>query len=189
VGSQFTCELYALQALTPPECIAYKLTFKPRKTISIVRWKPRATCGDNWCIGRDSFRGTEEWESRQGSHRDSASWFGSLCFPRTRSQAPVWRLHLAHEIPVTCGTVRRNVLLLGYTACFAHSSILKKVVIRSSETSVHFYPTTRLYIQQEVLGRTNRLLSLKRHGPHWKRRVQQLFCCCVCIRYRGNVST
>jgi hypothetical protein len=28
--------------------------------------------------------------------------------------------------------------------------------------------------KQEVLGRTNRLLSLIRHGPHWKRRVQQL---------------
>jgi hypothetical protein len=36
-----------------------------------------------------------------------------------------------------------------------------------------------------VLERTSRLLSLMRHGPHWKRRV----CCCVSIRYRGNVST
>jgi hypothetical protein len=44
-------------------------------------------------------------------------------------------------------------------------------------------------IKQEVLGRTNLLLSLIRHGPHWKRRVQQLFYCCVCIRYCGNVST
>jgi hypothetical protein len=42
---------------------------------------------------------------------------------------------------------------------------------------------------QEVLGRTNRLLSLIRHGPHRKRHVQQFFYCCVCIRYRGNVST
>jgi hypothetical protein len=41
--------------------------------------------------------------------------------------------------------------------------------------------------QQEVLGRTNRRLSLIRHGPHIKRRVQQFFYCCVCIRYRGNV--
>jgi hypothetical protein len=37
------------------------------------------------------------------------------------------------------------------------------------------------------LGRTNRLLSLIRHGPHWKR-AQKFFYCCVCIRYRGNVS-
>jgi hypothetical protein len=43
--------------------------------------------------------------------------------------------------------------------------------------------------KQEVVGRTNRLLSLIRHGPHWKRSVQQFFYCCVCIRYRGNVST
>jgi hypothetical protein len=45
------------------------------------------------------------------------------------------------------------------------------------------------YFVQEVLGRTNRLLSLIRHGPHWKRLVQQFFYCCVCIRYRGNVPT
>jgi hypothetical protein len=42
--------------------------------------------------------------------------------------------------------------------------------------------------KQEVLGRTNCLLSLIRHGPQRKRRVQQFFYCCVCIRYRGNVS-
>jgi hypothetical protein len=43
--------------------------------------------------------------------------------------------------------------------------------------------------KQEGLGRTYRLPSLIRHGQHWKRRVQQFFYCCVCIRYRGNVST
>jgi hypothetical protein len=37
------------------------------------------------------------------------------------------------------------------------------------------------------MGRTNRLLSLMRHGRHWKH-VQQFFYCCVCIRYRGKVS-
>jgi hypothetical protein len=42
---------------------------------------------------------------------------------------------------------------------------------------------------QEVLGRTNRLLPLIRHGPHWKRRFQQFFYCCACIRYHGNVFT
>jgi hypothetical protein len=46
-----------------------------------------------------------------------------------------------------------------------------------------------MIILQELLGRTNRLLSSIRHGPHRKRRVQQFFYCCVCIRYRGNVST
>jgi hypothetical protein len=44
------------------------------------------------------------------------------------------------------------------------------------------------YFQQKVLGRTNRLLSLIRHWPHWKRRVLQFFYC-LCIRYRGYVST
>jgi hypothetical protein len=35
--------------------------------------------------------------------------------------------------------------------------------------------------EHEVLGRINRLLSLIRHGPHWRRRVQKFFYCCVCI--------
>jgi hypothetical protein len=30
---------------------------------------------------------------------------------------------------------------------------------------------------------------LIRQGPHWKRRVQQFFCCWVYICYCGNVST
>jgi hypothetical protein len=42
---------------------------------------------------------------------------------------------------------------------------------------------------QEVLGRINRLLSLIRHRPHWKRLIQQFFYCSVCISYSGNVST
>jgi hypothetical protein len=33
------------------------------------------------------------------------------------------------------------------------------------------------------------LLSLIRHGPHRKRRVQQFFYCCICILCRGNVFT
>jgi hypothetical protein len=41
----------------------------------------------------------------------------------------------------------------------------------------------------KVLRRTHRLLSLIWHGLRWKRRVQQFFYCCMCIRYRGNVST
>jgi hypothetical protein len=41
----------------------------------------------------------------------------------------------------------------------------------------------------KVLGRTNRLLSLIRHGQHRKRRVQQFFYRCVCIRWHGNVFT
>jgi hypothetical protein len=56
---------------------------------------------------------------------------------------------------------------------------------RSWEDNIEVFPKKK----QEVLGRTNRLLSLIRHEPHWKRRVQQFFYCCVCIRYRGNIST
>jgi hypothetical protein len=41
-------------------------------------------------------------------------------------------------------------------------------------------------IIQEVLGRTNRLLSLIRHGPHWKRRVQQFFSCRIWGSHSGS---
>jgi hypothetical protein len=43
--------------------------------------------------------------------------------------------------------------------------------------------------EQEVLGRTNRLLSSIPHWPHTKLCVQQFFYCCLCILYRGNVFT
>jgi hypothetical protein len=53
----------------------------------------------------------------------------------------------------------------------------------------HFFENKEGMLKQEVLGRTNRLLSLIRHRPHGKWRIQQFFYCCVYIRYRGNVFT
>jgi hypothetical protein len=35
----------------------------------------------------------------------------------------------------------------------------------------------------------NHIFSLIRHESHRKRRIQQFFYCCVCIRYHGNVYT
>jgi hypothetical protein len=60
--------------------------------------------------------------------------------------------------------------------------------LKSSSLCIRFMQETQRE-KQEVLGRTNGLLPLIRHGPHWKRRVQQFFYCCVCICYRGNVYT
>jgi hypothetical protein len=64
--------------------------------------------------------------------------------------------------------------------------LLRWVHIQTARWS---HKTTFLMLKQEVLGRSSRLLSLIRDGPHWKRRVQQFFYCCLCIRYRGSVST
>jgi hypothetical protein len=109
---------------------------------------------------------------------------------------------------------RRNKLPPACSLLFAEliSSTLKMEAKCSSETSVETPRAARRHIpeddslhnhrcenlksyrlktrfqlgyKQEVLGRTNRLLSLIRQG----RRVQQFFYCCVCIRYRGDVST
>jgi hypothetical protein len=40
-----------------------------------------------------------------------------------------------------------------------------------------------------IIGTFGKNFPLVRHEPHIKRRVQQYFYCCVCIRCRGNVFT
>jgi hypothetical protein len=55
--------------------------------------------------------------------------------------------------------------------------------------SPHSKKYKHVFILWGGMGRINRLLSLIRHGPHWKRRLQQFFYHCVCIRYRGKVFT
>jgi hypothetical protein len=51
------------------------------------------------------------------------------------------------------------------------------------------YTKVLTLIEQEVLGRTNSLLSFETHGPDRKRRVPQLLYRCMCIRCRDNVFT
>jgi hypothetical protein len=96
-----------------------------------------------------------------------------------------------HDTVYSCGwlpTFRTNILLPFYTMKIEAGS--------SYETLVTIHRTTRCrspednlnFQRQQVLGRTNRVLSLIRYRSHWKRRVQQFSCYCVCIRYRGNVS-
>jgi hypothetical protein len=78
------------------------------------------------------------------------------------------RLLYTHHLTSGAGTIGQQWLTYQVDSVSPHPKKLKK---------------------QEGLGRTNRLLSLIRYGPHWKRRVQKFFYCCACIRYRGNVST
>jgi hypothetical protein len=56
------------------------------------------------------------------------------------------------------------------------------------DSFITFRKTISIWVQ-EVLGRTNRQLSLIPHGPHRKRCVQQFFYCCVRIRCSGKVFT
>jgi hypothetical protein len=58
-----------------------------------------------------------------------------------------------------------------------------------SSNNIYNGDLTWIKFKQEFLGRTNRILSLIRHGSLWKRRVQQFFYCWHCIRFGGNVST
>jgi hypothetical protein len=68
---------------------------------------------------------------------------------------------------------------------FFERSYINKTVSNPFKTYITF-GLTRPTIQQEVLGRTNHILTLIRHGLHWKRCVQQFYYC-MCIRYHGNV--
>jgi hypothetical protein len=78
-----------------------------------------------------------------------------------------------------------------YTRC---DTVLR---MRQVVTYVYYYLIIRkllysiltyfLYIKQEVLGRTNHILSLTHHGQHRKRRIKQFFYCCLCICCHGNV--
>jgi hypothetical protein len=77
-----------------------------------------------------------------------------------------------------CTVPYKNRFTFTFQKTFQDSSLLSHYIKKG---------VGRIILQ--VLGRTNRLLSLIRHGPHWKRRVQQFFYCCLCIRYRDNVST
>jgi hypothetical protein len=103
----------------------------------------------------------------------------------SRSMLDEIQIHLRMELFRRNGEVRRFVVIKGHVvhAFLGHNF----VPIQNQLTGIASLIKERL--KREVLGRTNRLLSLIRHGPHWKRRFQQFFCCCVCIRYRGNVYT
>jgi hypothetical protein len=87
-----------------------------------------------------------------------------------------------------CCGVEKNRLSLTfsymctYTRTHAHAHTI-------SLSLSHSHTHTNTHIRQEVLGRTNLLTSLIRHGPYYKWRVQQFSYCCVRIRCRGNVST
>jgi hypothetical protein len=69
------------------------------------------------------------------------------------------------------------------------SMFLPHVRTTTQKIQLFIFTAVRTSKQQDVLRRINRLPSFIRHGPHRKRRFQQFFYCCVCIRYRGNVYT
>jgi hypothetical protein len=48
---------------------------------------------------------------------------------------------------------------------------------------------SKLFKLKKFWGEIIAYFPFIRHGPHIKRRLQQFFYCCVCIRWRGNVST
>jgi hypothetical protein len=56
--------------------------------------------------------------------------------------------------------------------------------LKNASVTVYLWVTKNKKFWEEIIA----YYDLIRHGPHKKRRVQQ-FCCCVCIRCRGNVFT
>jgi hypothetical protein len=110
---------------------------------------------------------------------------------RTPAEA-IWRHHCQLIITVYILHLRAieiNANNIYWRPCIQNASRSTRCSsgIQSLSMPIPEWPLAK--IKQEFLGRTNRLLSLRRHGPHWNRRVQQFFYCSVCIRYRGSVST
>jgi hypothetical protein len=95
---------------------------------------------------------------------------------------------IANQLKGNYGTLNEHVTNgLESNGLSVHNRLLLKNHFINRVVYFRFHFTRSKKKKQEVLGRTNRLLSLIRHGPHWKQRIQKFFYC-VCIRYRGNVS-
>jgi hypothetical protein len=64
-------------------------------------------------------------------------------------------------------------LCLGLPYDIFFSWLLIKFVVPFLSTTCLPISTSLIWLSQQVLRRTNHVLSLIRHGPRWKRRVQQ----------------
>jgi hypothetical protein len=96
----------------------------------------------------------------------------SLCAKRERGRL-LGKLIFPHASPLKLIRKYRWNLVSGdlhYT--LSHFNFDPHMILKS--TLMNF-----LKKKQEVLGRTNRLLSLIRHGPRWTERVQYFFYCVV----------
>jgi hypothetical protein len=118
----------------------------------------------NFLIGTEKSRPSDRKLNRH------EVWSGGGGRPHHKKQRGRWR-RAQKATAIYSSFQRREILIISY----------------HSEIDVYF--PINLHWKQEVLGRTNRLLFFILHGPHWKRRIQQFFNCCVCICYRGNVCT
>jgi hypothetical protein len=97
----------------------------------------------------------------------------------------MWEYAIMQPSPL--GTFRTQILTL--ERCYVETLYVRLCMFGKPNADMDEWISYIDQYEQEVLGRTNRLLSLIRHGPHWKRRVQQFFYCCACIRYRDNFYT
>jgi hypothetical protein len=66
---------------------------------------------------------------------------------------------------------------------------IENIASNNSSSVACVFVTAVTFLPSRCLATLGDTLSLIRHGPRWKQRVQHFFSCCVCVRYRGNVST
>jgi hypothetical protein len=121
--------------------------------------------------GGDMFLRNVGWNSTDYTASYPRRWYSSL--------PPMWKPQTLHirKMFLCCPGESREI--------FRGLQYIKAPTVSPCQGCMW----TQLHYKQEVLGRTNRLLSLIRHEPYWKWRVQHFFYCCVCIRYSGNVYT
>jgi hypothetical protein len=74
---------------------------------------------------------------------------------------------------VTLGHVMKYACVFSCTRCTQFHRWESYKRRRNKNRKASYFGKIHTILKQEVLERTHRLLSLIRHGPHWKRRVQQ----------------
>jgi hypothetical protein len=134
---------------------------KQHCTLTVPRAPSTSRYWSTKCKRKDGTEGRDIWRERDKGNRE-----------KDRSN---WDLSLSRRW-LECDAIQSGKSL---------KTFLGNLLSLSSGIFLAHFP----YFKQKILGRTNRLLSLIRHGPHWKRRGQQFLYYCVRIRYRGNVST
>jgi hypothetical protein len=117
----------------------------------------------------------------------------TVCTQRVKMR--LWGTLSAYQRQASPQSLRHTLnLTLGWFVSREGRTVVTHFLQLGARIFSRFWPHVhdiwfQLYTKQDILVRTNRLFSLIRQGIHWKWRVQQFFYCCVCIRYRGNIST
>jgi hypothetical protein len=133
----------------------------------------------------------------------ASAWSLNQALPRVLMTVRVMRVVMSSTENgpwASCRFLDRLSQFEGHTACL--NQIYKTWAFTESQDiclhglfPIYLLPNQKWNFKEnskknkEVLEGTNRLLSLIRHGPYTKGRIQKLFCHYLCIHCRGSICT